>query len=94
MAIDEHDNCSIRCRMLGHEIEFRYCRQGSRVDGQDSPCRKIFDCWFERFDVEEFIREHYGQEMIDTILQPPKPKMASILELIEQARKNAPPTQP
>ena len=93
MAIEDHDNRSNRCRMLGHEVEFRYCRQGSRVDGEDSPCRKILDCWFETFDVEEFIRENYGQAMIDEILQPPKPKMASILELIEQARKNMPPGQ-
>ena len=86
MDIEEHDKRNIRCRMLGHELTFGYCRQ----PGRDLPCAKIFDCWFEIFNVEEFMREHYTEEQIRQILTPPKPKMASLLEIIQQAQKNVP----
>ena len=83
MTIDEHDKRCIRCRMLGHEVDFSYCRQA----GGELPCRKILDCWFERFDVEEFIRRHYTPKQIDDILQAPKPKLTSLIDLIQQAQK-------
>ena len=70
--------------MLGHEVHFSYCRQGSN----NLPCRKILDCWFEQFDVEQFIRQHYTAEQIQQIVAPSKPKLTSIVELIQQAQKN------
>ena len=71
------------CRVLGHPVPFRYCRQ--LPEGQ--PCRLILDCWHERFDVQAFVRQHYTPEQVEAILAPPKTKLASIVELIEQARK-------
>ena len=85
MCIDKHDKLKIRCRMLGHEVTFSYCRQ----PGGQLPCRKILDCWFETFDVEKFLRQHYSPEDIQSILTPSKPKLTSIVDLIEQARKNS-----
>lgn len=85
MAIDDHDKRTIRCRRLGHELTFGYCRR----PGGELPCSKIFDCWFEIFDVEGFIRQHYPEDQIQQILAPPQPKMASLLDLIQQAQKNA-----
>ena len=84
MNINEHDKRSIRCRMLGHEVLFSYCRQVSA----DLPCRKILDCWFEQFDIDKFINQHYTKQQIQKILQPPAPKLASIVELIQQAQKS------
>lgn len=72
--------------MLGHELTFGYCRW----PGRELPCSRIFDCWHETFAVDDFIREHYSEEQIQLILAPPKPKMTSLLELIQQAQKNAP----
>ena len=46
------------------------------------------DCWFEQFDVEQFIRQHYTAEQIQQIVAPSKPKLTSIVELIQQAQKN------
>ena len=83
MNINEHDKCSIRCRMLGHEVNFSYCRHV----GKGLPCRKILDCWFESFDIEGFIRRHYTPEQIQNILEAPKPKVASLIDLIQQAQK-------
>ena len=85
MSIDQHDNRDIYCRMLGHEITFAYCRQGV----SSHPCRRIFDCWFESFDVEKYIQEHFTDEEIRGFLAPPKPKMTTLIELIQQAQKNA-----
>ncbi len=69
--------------MLGHGIEFSYCR----APGSETPCRKIFDCWWEEFDVVTFIRRHYGDEGVRRILEPPKQKVLSLAELIEQAKR-------
>ena len=88
MSIDAHDKRRIRCRMLGHEVGFAYCRQ---VGGAQL-CRKILDCWFEIFDVRQFLKESYSPEQIEQIGQPPKPKLTSIVELIQQAQEqNKPP---
>ena len=83
MTIDAHDELDQRCRLLGHPVSFRYCRQ--LPEGR--PCRLILDCWHERFDVQAFVHQHYTREQIEAIFAPPKTKLTSIVELIEQARK-------
>ena len=69
--------------MLGHFLEFSYCRK----PGSDRPCRKIFDCWWETFDIEAFMKTHYGEEEIARIVAPPKQKAVNLAELIEKARR-------
>ena len=71
--------------MLGHEVTFSYCRRPAR----DLPCRKVLDCWWQAFDVEDFLRRHFSQEQLAGILAPPPPKVATLVELIEQARRRA-----
>ncbi|MCD6303919.1 MAG: hypothetical protein J7M21_03035 [Planctomycetes bacterium] len=83
--ITAHDHRRRRCPMLGHEVAFAYCRS----PGRELPCRRIADCWWEAFDVEGFLRAHYDEQQLREILAPPKPKMLSIVELIEKARKAA-----
>lgn len=85
MSMDEHDSRVMYCRMLGHQVPFSYCRQ--TASGQ--PCRKIFDCWYQQFDIQQFMQSHYSQDQIDQILAPPKPKMTTLVELIRQAQENA-----
>jgi len=70
--------------MLGHTVAFNYCRSIN----SGSPCRKIFDCWFESFPVEEFMNSHYSKQEIEKIIAPPKEKILSLLELIEQAKSS------
>jgi hypothetical protein len=84
--IDQYDNLRIYCRILGHEVPFSYCRQGAF--GQ--PCRRIFDCWFEKFDIQKFMQEHFTQEQIQALLAPPTDKVVSLIELIRKAQQNAP----
>ncbi len=71
--------------MLGHEVRFSYCR----APGEKLPCRRICDCWWESFDVVAFVAAHFGSEAIESIRAPRKDKLASLAELIEQARNRA-----
>jgi hypothetical protein len=81
--IDRYDTYTRRCPKLGHEVAFSYCRQ----PGGDVPCKSIFDCWWERFDIEEFIHLHYSQEVIAKIMEPLMPKHSSLFELMQQAQQ-------
>jgi hypothetical protein len=49
------------------------------------------DCWHSHFQVEQHLRtELTPEEWQRTFTRPPKPKMLSLVELIEQARKDRP----
>ena len=85
--LEEHDqDMLVRCRRLGHEIHFGYCRR----EAAGKPCRMIFDCWWESFDVRGFLRAHLFQEMLSNVEEaaslPACPKLVSLLELIERAK--------
>ena len=81
--ITAHDRRRRRCPMLGHDVPFSYCRAPAR----DLPCRRIFDCWWETFDVRAFLERHFSEDDVARILAPPKDKAATLIELIERARK-------
>jgi len=85
--IDAHDHRSRRCPMLGHTVPFSYCR----APGRDLPCGRIFDCWWETFDVVAFIRAHFSEADIARITAPPPDKRATLVELIERAKRAAEP---
>jgi hypothetical protein len=80
---EAHDQRRRRCPRLGHEIAFGYCR---RTDAQ-SPCTKLLDCWFEMFDVAEWARQNLSPGEMEKLTAAPKPKMLSLVELIQQAQK-------
>jgi len=81
--MEKHDNERIYCRRLGHWLIFNYCRQESN----GLPCRKIVDCWFDKLEIKEFLNENYKEEEISYIFESSRPKLTSIIELIEQAKK-------
>lgn len=69
---------------MGHQITFSYCRS----ENMGLPCFKTLDCWFGHFSVEEYLRQELTSEQWDKAFNaPPKPKMLSLVELIEQAKK-------
>ena len=82
--INDHDAKKRRCPMLGHELTFAYCRE----PGRETPCAKIFDCWWERFDITGFIRAHYPPEAIAKILEPKQPKVASLYDIVRKVQKH------
>jgi len=78
------DEFNIRCPRLGHQISFSYCR----TENQGLPCFKTLDCWYSHFQVEEFLKEELTPDVWEKVFAaPPKPKMLSLLELIEEAKK-------
>jgi len=79
---DKYDVFEKRCPMLGHAITFKYCRSVNA----NVPCRKIMDCWFEQIPIHQYLEENFSAETVQNLLQPPKPKIVSLLEMIDQAR--------
>lgn len=80
------DQLERRCPKLGGDVTFHYCRTGAEID---RPCGKICDCWWERFDVVSYLKENLPEEEFNRLAgSRPKPKITSIVELIEQTRKN------
>jgi hypothetical protein len=81
-SLTQHDDRLRRCPALGHEVPFSYCR----APGRDLPCRKIFDCWWETFDVAAFMKQHYTPEQLQQITAPPPSKASSLIDLIRRAQ--------
>jgi hypothetical protein len=80
------EDYTIRCPKLGHQIQFSYCR----FEQTDFPCSKILDCWHEHFNVADHLKEVLTPEALEKLVHPTrKPKLLSLVELIEQAKKNA-----
>lgn len=82
---DEKENLERRCPRLGSMIAFRYCL----ISGEDSmPCHKIFDCWWEIFDVDAYLKARLPEPVYnDLVSAKPKEKVASIVEIAEAAKK-------
>jgi len=85
--LSEHDQDILpRCRRLGEEVTFGYCRQ----ETGGKPCRLILDCWWEQFDVRSFLQAHLSAEDMAQVERaaaaPPPSKMLSLVELIQQTK--------
>jgi hypothetical protein len=77
-----YDEYQTRCPLLGHLVSFTYCRE----PGAELPCRKILDCWHERFDIAAYLSEVLTTEEMEAVTAPAKPKVMQLLELIQNAR--------
>jgi hypothetical protein len=75
---------SRRCPRLGGPVGFKYCMSGEG----DQPCAKVVDCWWETFDIVRYLRDNLSADQFDRLLNArPRPKVASLVELIAQAQK-------
>ena len=82
--IDREDHRSRRCPRLGHDVTFGFCR---RQHG-GTLCSRILDCWWETFDVRAFLEAEMPEKLAELSAHSSSPpKLASILDLVEQARK-------
>ncbi len=93
--LSQHDqDVLLRCRRLGHEVAFGYCRQEAR----GKPCRLILDCWWEQFDVRAFLRSHLPEETTAQVegasVSAPPSKVLSLLDTVQQARNRLGSDQP
>jgi hypothetical protein len=85
--LSEHDQDVLpRCRRLGQEVAFGFCRQ----ETAGKPCRLILDCWWEQFDVRSFLQAHLSLEAMAQVerasASPPPSKVLSLLDIVQQAR--------
>ena len=76
-----------RCPRLGGVISYRYCM----ISGNDNlPCFKILDCWWETFDVENYLQQVMTEPAFNLFIQSaraPQNKVCSILEIANLARR-------
>ena len=79
------DHLKRRCPRLGGPVTFEYCK----ICGDDNgPCWKTIDCWWEYFDIRLYLKENLPENEFNRLLNAgPKPKISSIVDLIEQAKK-------
>ena len=78
------DTLQIRCPKLGHQIHFSYCRK----ENFGLPCIKTLNCWYPHFQVEAYLRKELSQdEWREAFEKPVKPKIQTLMELINQAQK-------
>ena len=76
-----------RCPRLGGDVAFGYCK----VCGEEKmPCFKVFDCWWERFDVVAHMQACLSPEAFNALsASRPQPKVTSLVDLIRQAQERA-----
>ncbi len=71
---------------LGGETPFTYCLR----EGGDIPCRRIVVCWQAYFPVEAYLRKTLSPSKWEEFVNgKPKEKIVSLLELIEEAKRQA-----
>ena len=77
-----------RCPRLGGDVFFGYCKS---CEAGQTPCLKVLDCWWERFDVVAHMKDCLSTEGFDRLAKPrPTPdKVASLVDLIRQAQQRA-----
>ena len=82
--IEQYDDKTMRCPRVGGEVNFRFCR----FENNMLPCRFIVGCWQMQTNIETFLDEHYSEDERDRIFAPLKPKMESLMDLMEKAKKS------
>jgi hypothetical protein len=86
ISVAMYEDKEIRCPRLGGQITFGYCR----CENRGRPCARAIDCWSDHFDAEAFFRKIMTEEeYVHCFCQPPKNKLDTLLEMIEQAKKTA-----
>jgi len=84
---DSNNPLERRCPRLGGPVSFLYCKT---CEQDRQPCFKIIDCWWETFDVVRYLKDHLPEDQFNRLLSSrPRPKIASLVDLVEQAKKNA-----
>ena len=82
----KYDMLERRCPRLGGTVNFGYCRNC----GDNEPvCYKVFDCWWESFDVHLYFKNNLDEQRFNNLLKAkPKPKPTSLIELIQKAKRS------
>ena len=83
--MSSHTNPLVRrCPRLGGPVAFSYCLRCEL----DQPCFKVVDCWWETFDIIQYLKDHLSEEQFEQMMNArPTPKISSLVEVIAQARQ-------
>ncbi len=69
-----------RCPALGSVVPFGYCE---KCGTEELPCAKVFDCWWEVFDIELYMKDTLPKDRFDKLVNyKPKTKISGILECV------------
>jgi hypothetical protein len=77
-------NQAAHCRRFGHPVTLAYCARESI----DLPCQLVDQCWEGRTSVRDYLLTMYSESRFEA-LQKPTSKLASIIDIINQARESA-----
>ena len=82
------DTLERRCPRLGSDVALGYCK---RCGEDQSPCFKLLDCWWERFDVVAHMQASLSAEAFDALARhrTPPDKVTSLVDLIRRAQARA-----
>jgi hypothetical protein len=84
MENNDPDDYQRRCPVLGGPVTLVYCEKCGECQ---TPCHKIFDCWWETFDVVGYLQKKLSPEDYQKLIEyRPRSKVCSLLDYIEQAR--------
>lgn len=79
-----YEDKEIRCPKLGGPVSFGYCR----IENNQQPCQRAIGCWSLYFDAESYFKENLSpEEFTACFSQPTKHRVATLIDLIEQAKK-------
>jgi hypothetical protein len=81
--MERYDGKKTYCKMLGHHLEFVYCRKTAN----GTPCSRMADCWYEYIPIVEYINEHFTDEQKEMMTHKPPAKMNTLLDLIAKAKE-------
>ncbi len=84
-SIERYDENMIRCPRVGGYVNFKFCRSENNL----LPCRWVTGCWQGKIDINGFLKEHFSAPELEKIFIPPKPKLESLVELLEKAKGTA-----
>ena len=82
MAIDQHDDKTIRCLRIGDFVPFKYCRTSGNPF-----CWVIIKCWAPKIDIGQYLADNYQPEVIQQGLQRPEGgRITKMVELSDRFR--------
>ncbi len=81
--MNNSENPTIYCRKLGHWVDFGYCIR----ENNNLPCCSIVNCWTGRIDIYRYLEQNFSREELSYLSTHLKPKIVSIIELAELAKK-------
>jgi len=78
--VKQYDSFEKRCPLLGHQIQFSYCRQSE----SGKPCSRILRCWSDSSPIQSYITEFFGSDEMQRLTNSSKNKICTIVELINK----------